>query len=237
MLENTIKMESRDSSSLLGRYFPFFTTNTELGDSGYIFQVTTPGYNKKTLKPYISLSKVAERTNRKGESDETDVIYLTFPEEFKDGLKNDKGIVDRKKIVWEEQVKRLTGPTTKVVPSETYGKFPLIEYNGSHDTQSQVNLIVNLRNNLRWKTQRISKGNKIDVLWTKNQFAVFEIDGDNESYWLKPIGLYKNNDLMLTKNLLQVELPGFVEEKYARKIGIFLGKIRDLEFASFSRND
>ena len=211
-------MESRDSSTLLGRYFPFFTTNTELGDSGYIFQITTPGYNKKSLKPYISLSKVAERTNRKNESDETDVIYLTFPEEFKDSLKNDKGIVDKKKIVWEEQVKRLVGSSVKVVPSEEPGKFPMIEYSGGYDNQAQVNLIVNLRNNLRWKTQRISKGNKIDVLWTKDKFAVFEIDGDNEFYWLKPVGLYKNNDLMLMRNLFQGELPGFVEEKYARKI-------------------
>lgn len=230
-------MESRDSSSLLGRYYPFFTTNTELGDSGYIFQVTTPGYNKKTLKPYFSLSKVAERTPKKFESDETEVIYLTFPEEFKEGLKNEKGFIDKKKVVWEEQVKRLIGSSTKVVPSEEAGKFPLLEYSGGHDNQAQINLIVNLRNNLRWKTQRISKGNKIDVLWTKNQFAVFEIDGDNENYWLKPVGLYKNNDLMLMRNLFTGELPGFTEEKYARKIGIFLGKIRDLEFASFTRND
>ena len=66
---------------------------------------------------------------------------------------------------------------------------------------------------------------------------MFEIDGDNENYWLKPVGLYKNNDLMLMRNFFTGELPGFTEEKYARKIGIFLGKIRDLEFASFTRND
>lgn len=226
-----------ENSSLIGLYYPFFTTNNNLGDSGFIFQVTTPSYNKKTLKPYLSLSKVAEKTDRKGgECDETDLIYITFPEEFKEGLKNEKGKVDRKKINWEEQVKRLIGPVnTKIVPNKDSRMFPLFELN-SYDNTAQINLIVNLRNNLRWKTQRISKGQKLDLLWTKTQFIVVEIDGDNDNFWLKPIGLYKNNDLCLVHNLLGDELPGWTEEKYGRKIGVFLNSLKELERKSFERD-
>lgn len=226
-----------ENNSLIGLYYPFFTTNNNLGDSGFIFQVTTPGYNKKTLKPYLSLSKVAEKTDRKGgECDETDLIYITFPEEFKEGLKNEKGKVDRKKINWEEQVKRLVGPVnTKIVPNKDSRLFPLFELN-SYDNTAQINLIVNLRNNLRWKTQKISKGQKLDLLWTKTQFIVVEIDGDNDSFWLKPIGLYKNNDLCLVHNLLGDELPGWTEERYGRKIGVFLNSLKELERKSFERD-
>ena len=226
-----------ENSSLIGLYYPFFTTNNNLGDSGFIFQVTTPSYNKKTLKPYLSLTKVAEKTDRKGgECDETDLIYITFPEEFKEGLKNEKGKVDRKKINWEEQVKRLIGPVnTKIVPNKDSRMFPLFELN-SYDNTAQINLIVNLRNNLRWKTQRISKGQKLDLLWTKTQFIVVEIDGDNDNFWLKPIGLYKNNDLCLVHNLLGDELPGWTEEKYGRKIGVFLNSLKELERKSFERD-
>lgn len=226
-----------ENNSLIGLYYPFFTTNNSLGDSGFIFQVTTPGYNKKTLKPYLSLSKVAEKTDRKGgECDETDLIYITFPEEFKEGLKNEKGKVDRKKINWEEQVKRLIGPVnTKIVPNKDSRLFPLFELN-SYDNTAQINLIVNLRNNLRWKTQKISKGQKLDLLWTKTQFIVVEIDGDNDNFWLKPVGLYKNNDLSLIHNLLGDELPGWTEEKYGRKIGVFLNSLKELERKSFDRD-
>ena len=226
-----------ENNSLIGLYYPFFTTNNSLGDSGFIFQVTTPGYNKKTLKPYLSLSKVAEKTDRKGgECDETDLIYITFPEEFKEGLKNEKGKVDRKKINWEEQVKRLIGPVnTKIVPNKDSRLFPLFELN-SYDNTAQINLIVNLRNNLRWKTQKISKGQKLDLLWTKTQFIVVEIDGDNDNFWLKPVGLYKNNDLSLVHNLLGDELPGWTEEKYGRKIGVFLNSLKELERKSFDRD-
>lgn len=226
-----------ENNSLIGLYYPFFTTNNNLGDSGFIFQVTTPGYNKKTLKPYLSLSKVAEKTDRKGgECDETDLIYITFPEEFKEGLKNEKGKVDRKKINWEEQVKRLIGPVnTKIVPNKDSRLFPLFELN-SYDNTAQINLIVNLRNNLRWKTQKISKGQKLDLLWTKTQFIVVEIDGDNDNFWLKPVGLYKNNDLSLVHNLLGDELPGWTEEKYGRKIGVFLNSLKELERKSFDRD-
>ncbi len=225
----------RENSTLIGNYYPFFTTNNSLGESGYVFQAGSPGYNKKTLKPYMTLAKVTEKTDKKGESEETDVIYATFPEEFKDGLKNEKGVVDKKKINYEEQVRRLIGgSTTRVVPNEVPGKFPMFELNSS-DNSAQVNLIVNLRNNLRWKTQRISKGQKIDVLWTKTQFAVFEIDGDADNFWLKPVGLYKNTDISLVHNLLESELPGFTEEKYSRKIGVFLNMVKQLELKSFER--
>ena len=113
--------------------------------------------------------------------------------------------------------------------------FPLFELN-SYDNTAQINLIVNLRNNLRWKTQRISKGQKLDLLWTKTQFIVVEIDGDNDNFWLKPIGLYKNNDLCLVHNLLGDELPGWTEEKYGRKIGVFLNSLKELERKSFERD-
>ena len=226
----------RENSTLIGNYYPFFTTNNSLGDSGYIYLVCSPSYNKKTLKPYLTIAKVTEKTDRKGESEETEIIYATFPEEFKDGLKNDKGVVEKKKINWEEQVRRLIGiPTVKVVSPDAQGKFPMIELNPS-DNSAQINLITNLRNNLRWKTQRIAKGHKIDILWTKTQFAVFEIDGDNDNFWLKPVGLYKNNDVALVHNLLSGELPGFNAEKYSRKIGVFLNSIKQLEVKSFERD-
>lgn len=227
----------RENSTLIGNYYPFFTTNNSLGDSGFIYQVASPSYNKKTLKPYVTITKVTEKTDRKVESDETDIIYSTFPEEFKDSLKNEKGVVEKKKINWEEQVRRLIGiPATKVVTPERPGDFPMFELNTS-DNSAQINLITSLRNNLRWKTQRIGKGQRIDVLWTKTQFAVFEIDGDNENFWLKPVGLYKNNDVALVHNLLSgEELPGFTNEKFPRKIGIFLNNIKQLEVKSFDRN-
>ena len=96
---------------MIGKTFPFFMSNKNLGDAGYVYQVSSPSYNKMTFRPYITLTKVCDRTfSERGEkivSRENDVLFATLDDQYKESLKDESGVIDRSKVNWVGQVKRL----------------------------------------------------------------------------------------------------------------------------------
>ena len=227
--------------NMIGGYYPFFMTNEELGDTGYVYQITTPSYNKTTLRPYISLTKVCDKTfPAKGEkiiSRDNDILFYGLEEQYRESLKDEHGVVDRSKINWVGQVRRAVDiKGARVIPNIQKDGFPLIEITGT-DLDIQKNLILNLRNNFRWKRYKIKEGNKIDVLWTKTTFMVFDIrEGDDDSYRLVPCGLYRTTDISLTNNLLPENFT-FESQRYSKKASEFLIGIKRLEERFLDRGE
>ena len=229
------------TDNMIGGYYPFFMTNEELGDAGYVYQITTPSYNKTTLKPYISLAKVCDKTfSVKGEkviSRDNDILFYGLEEQYRESLKDENGIIDRSKINWVGQVRRAVDiKGARVIPNIQKDGFPLIEITGL-DLDIQKNLILNLRSNFRWKRYKIKAGNKIDVLWTKTTFMVFDIcEGEDDSYRLVPCGLYKTTDISLKNNLLPKNFT-FESQRYSKKVSDFLTGIKHLEERFYERGE
>ena len=230
------------TDNMIGGYYPFFMTNEELGDTGYVYQLITPSYNKATLRPYITLTKVCDKTFApKGEkiiSRDNDVLFYGIDDQYKESLKNEDGNIDRTKINWVGQVRRaIDVKGARVIPNSQKDGFPLIEITG-YDTDIQKNLILSLRSNFRWRRYKIKPGNKIDVLWTRTTFMVFEICAGSEGYYLKPCGLYKNEDLSLRHNLLPDNFgETFESGEYPKKISDFLAKIKYIESGFTDREE
>ena len=228
-------------NNMIGGIYPFFMTNENLGESGYLYQVGTPSYNRQTLRPYISLFKVCDMVTEKEDkssSKDTDVLVSILDEQYKESLKDSEGVIDRSKINFPSCVKRMVDiKGTRVIPNQMRDGFPLVEIN-CLDLSIQANLITNIRNSIRWKKYRIKVGNLVDVLWTKTKYAVFEICGDNNNFWLKPVGLYKNTDILMKENLYTEGcMPEFEDRRYEKKLPDFLGGIRSLEHGFVNRQD
>lgn len=226
------------TDNMIGGRFPFFMTNEELGTEGFIYQIGSPSYNKQTLKPYITMFRVCDLVGEKVTPKDNDILVAVLDEQYKESLKNDDGVIDRSKINFASCVKRMVDVKgTRVIPNQAKDGFPLIEIDCS-DTTIQANLIVNIRNNIRWKRYKIRVGNKVDVLWSHTKFAVFEICGDNSNFWLKPVGLYKNTDILMKENLYTEGcMPEFEDRKYEKKLPDLLNGIRSLEHGFVSRLD
>ena len=227
------------TDNMIGGYFPFFMTNEELGTAGFVYQIGSPSYNKQTLKPYISLFKVCDMIldkEGKSVSKDNDLLVAILDEQYKESLKDEEGTIDRSKVNFTSCVKRMVDiKGTRVIPNQMRDGFPLVEIN-CVDTSIQANLLVNIRNSLRWKKYRIKVGNTVDVLWSHTKFAVFEICGDADSFWLKPVGLYKNTDIMMRDNLYEEGcMPEFEDRRYEKKLPEFLNGIRSLEHGFVSR--
>lgn len=228
-------------NNLIGGYYPFFTTNTNLEDGGYVYQTMSPTYNKTTLKPYFSMTKVCDRTFApKGEkivSRDVDVIYNTLDEQYIESLKNEEGVIDRSRINWVAQVKKLVGiKGTRVLPLQPRESFPMVEING-YDIDIQKNLILNLRYMVKWRKYRIKPGEKVDILWTKNQFLVCGIcSHPSGGFQLEPIGLYMNNDIAMKDNLLRPGLIDVASEEdlvLPKRVQDFLEGIKSIEAKCF----
>lgn len=225
-------------NNMIGGKYPFFMTNEELGTCGFIYQLGSPSYNRQTLKPYITLFRVCDLVDDKANPKDNDILVAILDEQYKESLKDGDGNIDRSKINFPSCVKRMVDVKgTRVIPNQSKDGFPLVEIN-CIDTTIQANLLVNLRSNLRWKKYRIRVGNKVDVLWSHNKFAVFEICGDNNNFWLKPVGLYKNTDILLKDNLYTEGcLVGFEDRKYEKKLPDLLNGIKSLEHGFVTRLD
>lgn len=228
---------------MIGGYYPFFMTNEELGDTGYVYQISSPNYNKVSLRPYITMNKVCDRTfSEKGEkivSRENDVLFAALDDKYREMLKDEEGNIDRSKVNWVGQVKRLIDAKgTRVLQNTQRDGFPLIEITG-YDTYIQKNLIVNLRSDIRWRKYNFAVGKKVDLLYAKGLIAVFELtDADPDNYGLKPVGLYKTTDITLKDNLLAGTCLETAEIKtYSKRIPELLSELRKYESKFYDRRD
>ena len=226
---------------MIGKAFPFFMSNKNLGDAGYVYQVSSPSYNKMTFRPYITLTKVCDRTfSEKGEkivSRENDVLFATLDDQYKESLKDESGVIDRSKVNWVGQVKRLINSRgTRVIQNSQRNGFPLVEIT-TVDLDIQKNLILNLRNNFRWRRYKFGEGECVDILYTPDTFAVYKLEESEDKYSLKPVGLYKNTDVALKNNLisgtvLETSEPVLV----SKKIPDLMATLRDLESSFYDRD-
>lgn len=213
--------------SLLGNYYPFFLNNTSFKES-YIYQLYSPKLNDR-ISPVVSLTKVSEKTV-KGIPEGSDLDLIKICLGKKDITEADAAefIDNLVRKEWEGGVDF----------DEGSGKLPYVEY-----TSTQVNqklLVTALRDALRWKVYRFYPGKQVDILWTRNEFTLFEICEDETHYFLKHLGvLYKNTDSGLINPKEFTLGEGFETARWEKNKptkAIEMNKyFRSLDWASFSR--
>lgn len=217
-------------TGMLGRYYPFFLSNTNLGDAHYLYQLYSPKVDEKTLTPYVSLTKVSERTYDKQtqpEGSDLDLIRVcTGKKQITPG--------DAAEYI-DIAVKHAWG---KMHYDEGTDNFPYVEMNENNQF-NQRTLVVTLKDCLRWKNYRFYPGRLVDVLWTKDEFTLFEICEDDTTLFLKPLNvLYKNTDTgMSNPKEYNFADNGFVSEHIDKtkptKASDLNKYIRSLEWGSF----
>lgn len=215
----------------LGRYYPFFLTNSDLRTAHYLYQLYSPKVDEKTLVPFVSLTKVSEKTSEipnLPDGSDLDIIRVC---------------IGRKQITEQEAAEYLDTVAKRVWGKMHFDngsdKLPYVEIldNQFH----QRTLISVLRDSLRWKIYRYFPGRFIDVLWTKDEFTVLEICEDETTIYLKPLNvLYKNTDTNLSDpHPYNLEENGFVTEHWDKTKPMRASEInkyiRNLEWNSFSR--
>lgn len=223
-------------NSMIGNVYPFFLSNKINTDhSYYLYQVVSPKLSSDLI-PYISLSKISERTKTNSSNEHygsgIDIISACLGIGNKNKTK-ERAVSYLKSVLWKEN------PIIDL--PEDYG-FPLIEMESGNNIQKSI--VIGLRDSLRWKNYRFQEGNFIDILWGTDTFMVFKIKEDKEKQeiWLEPIGLYNNMDPNM-KNPLPVDL-GSIEYPKERwsvsdksKISELNRVLKKLDWESFSRKE
>ena len=188
----------KDANTLIGKYFPFFTNNTAIGSSFYLYQVTSPGLDDK-LKPTLTLTKVGEKTGKDDfqANEETlsmnsgDIIRLLM-------RKNRKSLSDYvKKDLISASTKKILGDNEPINVKENGSDFPIFSMD-SGDLISR-SIIINLRDSLRWNVYKFFDGKYVDILQNDNKFTIFKIHDDGESLWLEPVNTYNVLDVNLER--------------------------------------
>ena len=221
------KLDAEKENCMLGAGFPFFLNNGKLGNSYYFYQIYSPKLSED-LVPYISLTKVVEKTSSEPWGNGNDILAMC--------LGSKKNLIDAGKDLVESLLS-----TRDVFVESDNNNFPLIEINdanGNNDVQKL--LITGLRDALRWKIYRFQPGRQIDILWTPEEFVVFNICGDDNTFYLEPDKAYKIDDVEL-RNPLDVDLSkleDYPKDKFERKPWKFSEVnriIKSLEWRSFKR--
>ena len=219
-------------NSLLGNVYPFFLSNNNLttDPSYYLYQVVTPGLSEDLI-PYVSLHKVSEKTKTGSPKEpfghgDIDIINAALGGKGKGG---DKAIQYIKSFFYKNEpiIDHPEKPTD----------FPLIEMENGNSIQKT--LIIRLREALRWNNYNLLPGHYVDVLWGKNIFMIFKLEGTKTEVWLSPVSLYSNLDPG-QKNPLSIDLEKInypkdhwkLDEK-SNKIPALTQAIKKLELASF----
>ena len=98
---------------------------------------------------------------------------------------------------------------------EKSGKnFPLIEFKGN--TILQKTLITSLRSLIRQNFYKVSPNRYIDVLWTKTEYIVFKIRGNNTELYLEPVSVHKMIDIDRTNPIpVNFETVNYPKEKFS----------------------
>jgi len=180
-------------NNFLGRQYTFFLSNYDLpNDSFFLYQIVSPGMMKDLETPLISLKKLGERCKSGQQGFEQDRDILTYCLGGKDGI-------DKKSIEWIKNVMR----NENIFVGLDGTNFPQIEC--FEDGSVQKNVICGMRDTIRWKYYRFFQGRKLDILWTPEEFVLFDIKGDENKVWLEPVGVFKSTDFRL-ENPLNVDL-------------------------------
>jgi hypothetical protein len=192
---------SKAGNCMIGRYVPFFLTNGANSiPQYYLYAIDSPGLSKN-LYPYITLKKIGERTNPHSypSSGGNDILRLFVPEEEAGSRKRMDWCVV---LVLFELFKKFN------VTIEKNGRnFPLIEYKG--DTHIQKTLVTGLRSLLRFNNYKLSHGKVLDILWTADEYVVFDIKNYNKNVIsLEPKAVYEITDVN-RENPLNVDLSKF----------------------------
>jgi hypothetical protein len=174
--------------SLIGNYYPFYLNNANLGEEFYLYQITTPCLGEKCV-PLISLEKAGERTLGKHYCADEATWNMNHNDLFAHLFRTRYKISRRS----AEYVANLLRKDHPVVYENGIG-CPAVELDNDNNIQRAI--IVHLRDEYRWKFYKFQAGRKIDVLWKKDSFMVFDIEGDEkeDSIWLTPRNMYRTND-------------------------------------------
>lgn len=217
----------KSSYNLLGKNVPFFLNNANLAESHYLYQVYSPSITDD-LTPTLSLTKVSENT-------------LAHPVNSTAGNDLDIVAVCTGSKANEKSALNFISTSVKlndgvIAVGQGDDKLPYIL---ADVTNSGIkSYIIGLRDALRWKNYRFIPGRFIDILWTENEFIVFEICGDKNSMWLVARAAYKTNDTAL-QDPLNVDLSGItIDTKWSKapgKVSEMNRAIKQIEWGCFSR--
>lgn len=218
-----MKQQQLTMSNYLGRRYTFYLSNYDLpNDSFYHYQVYSPG-TTTDLEPLFSLKKLGERVKSGIQGFDQDRDLMSFV------LGGNKEGLERKGEEWIKNVLR-----AEDIPVTFEGtRFPDILM--TEGKSAQKGLICGIRDSIRWKNYRFFQGRKVDVLWTTDEFVVFEFKGDDKYVWLEPVGVYKNTDYLMKNpieaNLKNINCDSFKWEK--GKTSEINQAIRKIEWNSF----
>lgn len=213
-------------NSMIGEVYPFFLSNSNLEDSYYLYRIYSPKLSEDLI-PYISLEKISEKTKNEPYGHGTDILSICL---------------GSKKNIEVNSVKLLSELLKKESP-EIKGnnlEFPLIKLENGNNIQKSI--IIGLRDLLRWKIYKFQPGRFVDILWTPNQFIVFEIKGgdkEEDEIYLEPKGVYNNMDLNLEKPLdIDLNTIDYPKTKWSGKYKAseINRLLKKLEWESFNRS-
>ena len=216
-------------NNMIGKRYTFYLGNYDLKNYYYIYQISSPKMNNKTLTPYVSLSQVVEKTGRKDEKPRHDGdILMTYLGERKPDFQ----------IKCKELVERFL-EKDKAVVIENGVEFPLVEMKPD-SINIQCSLVVNIRSLFRKKAYRLTPGNKVDVLYSQDTFVLYEIKGNGEKdpekreYWFEPVGMYKTDDAEM-RNPLDMTGKTFCTQHW-KNLGEMSRAIKVIEWNAISEN-
>lgn len=174
------------NNSLIGNYYPMYLGNEGEKVSCYLYQVVSPALTDD-LKPIISLQKVGEITKKGDFQAKSNYEMMSCDVLAYLNGKSKDGVLDYFKDLVNNKV---------TVVDRGESEFPgfIMEDN---DPSAQKELIINMRDAIRWKYYKFAPGSEVDVLWTQNKYAmcVVEEGEEKDSVRLVPKALYDVRDI------------------------------------------
>lgn len=208
-------------SELFGKPFPFFTQNKNLGETYLQCEIYSPCLDPEGF-PAFSLRTLKEK---RAKGSPSRLLSYTVPPGF-----------DKKQ---GKEVDKLANLLRREDPMIWVSKsldFPLITV-GDTDSLYKAT-IISIRDALRWQRYDFNPGNKVDVLVSKDKFAIFEIKGDRDEIWINPVSVHYLTDVELI-NPIKADLSklDYPKEHWSGKTRTSLlnRALKYLEWSSFSK--
>lgn len=235
------------TDNFLGRIYPFIISNEKQlpKASHYVYQIYSPGVNPKTQNPLISMVKISERTRDVIPSGKNvDLITLCSRVEDKDNPGKYKVKLKPEDYLFNLLLRKDDVTTTDIkIQSGGEKEFPVFEVDDENNERCMIQrqIVTLLRDAIRWKNYRFFPGRKVDILWTKDEYVVFDIVRNEEEGTIefKPSAVYKNTDVgMLEKlnvDLSKINCEDLKWKKDEYKASEVNQTIRRLEKNSFDR--
>jgi hypothetical protein len=211
------------TGTMIGYQYSFFLNNANLPEAYYLYQITTPGLDEH-LTPYISLTKISEKTKTEPYGKDSDILSMC--------LGSKKGVTPEAGKELLESILKKEGTVVK----ENGDKFPLATMVPGNNMQRAI--IIGLRDALRWKNYKFVPGRYVDLLWTSKDFILLKICGDRDALWFEHVAAYRINDVNL-ENPLKVDWTriNYPKEKFTgtSKASDINRTLKRLEWGSFER--